>query len=51
MSIRLSSAPHIRTGASTQSLMLNVVIALMPCVAAGVYLFEMNALAVLCMQV
>ncbi len=50
MSIRLSSAPHIRTSASTQSLMLNVVIALMPCVAAGVYLFEMNALAVLCVS-
>ena len=50
MSIRLSSAPHIRTSASTQSLMLNVVIALMPCVAAGVYLFEMSALAVLCVS-
>lgn len=47
MSIRLSSAPHIRTSASTQSLMLNVVIAMMPCVIAGVYLYEMSALTVL----
>ena len=47
MSIRLSSAPHIRTSASTQSLMLNVVIAMMPCAIAGIYLYEISALTVL----
>lgn len=47
MSLILSPAPHIRTSASTQRLMLNVIISLLPCVAAGVYFFGVNAAIVL----
>lgn len=51
MSLILSSAPHIRTANSTQRLMLNVVIALLPCVVAGVYYFGVDAAIVLAVAV
>ena len=47
MSLRLSTAPHIRCGATTTSLMMNVFIALMPCAIAGVYYFGQPALILL----
>ena len=47
MNLRLSTAPHIRSGATTRSLMMNVIIALVPCVIAGIYNFGMDAAVVL----
>ncbi len=47
MSLILSSAPHIRTGNTTTRLMGNVLIALAPCVAAGIYFFGLRAALVL----
>ncbi len=47
MSLILSSAPHIRTGNTTARLMGNVLIALAPCAAAGVYFFGLRAAIVL----
>ena len=40
----VSSSPHIRTKVSTQSIMRDVLIALLPATAAGVFLFGINAL-------
>ena len=47
MNLRLSIAPHIRSGETTSRLMLNVIIALVPCAIAGIYNFGMDALVVL----
>ncbi|MDO4547865.1 MAG: RnfABCDGE type electron transport complex subunit D [Clostridia bacterium] len=47
MNLHLSSAPHIHTRASTRVLMLNVVIALLPCAAAGIWYFGLDAALVL----
>ncbi|MCQ2453038.1 MAG: RnfABCDGE type electron transport complex subunit D [Clostridia bacterium] len=47
MSLILSTAPHIRTPHSTQRLMGNVLISLLPCVAAGIYFFGWAAALVL----
>ncbi len=47
MSLILSSAPHIRTHRSTARLMGNVLIALAPCAAAGIYYFGWRAAVVL----
>lgn len=47
MNLRLSIAPHIRSGETTSRLMLNVIIALVPCAIAGIYNFGVNALVVL----
>ncbi|MGI6237654.1 MAG: RnfABCDGE type electron transport complex subunit D [Candidatus Excrementavichristensenella sp.] len=43
MRLRLSTLPHIRSGETTTTLMLNVLIALVPCVIAGIYNFGWNA--------
>ena len=43
MSLRLSTAPHIRSPRSTRRLMFNVVIALMPCAVCGAYFFGLPA--------
>lgn len=43
MSLILSSAPHVRSKDNTQRLMLNVIIALLPCVAAGIWYFGWQA--------
>ncbi len=40
----ISPAPHIRTGETTRSLMLDVVIALLPAYLWGVYVFGLRAL-------
>lgn len=47
MNLRLSIAPHIRSGETTSRLMLNVIIALVPCAIVGIYNFGVNALVVL----
>ena len=47
MSLRLSTAPHIRSPRSTQRLMLNVIIALLPSCAAGIYFYGIKALIVM----
>jgi len=47
MGLRMSSAPHIRTSANTQTLMRNVLISLLPCVIAGVIYYEMDAVSLL----
>lgn len=39
----VSSPPHIRTSESTSTIMLDVIIALLPCVAAGIYYFGVRA--------
>ena len=44
MKLNLSPAPHVHSPQSTRSLMLNVIIALVPCAAVGVWRFGMNAL-------
>ena len=51
MSLYISSAPHIKAKDTTQKLMLNVVISLLPCVLAGVYLFGVKAAIVLAVAV
>lgn len=47
MTLRLSTAPHIRSAETTGRLMGNVAIALVPCAIAGVYYFGLSALIVL----
>ncbi len=44
MSLRLSTAPHIRSHNSTRRLMGNVLVALLPAAVAGVYYFGFDAL-------
>ena len=51
MSLRISTGPHVLTKESTQTLMLDVLIALAPVTVAGVYLFGMKAVWVLCVSV
>lgn len=46
-----SSSPHIRSGISTQGIMRDVVIALLPAMAAGVYFFQIKALLVILVTV
>ena len=47
MSLRLSTAPHIRSPRSSTRLMLNVIIALMPAAFFGVYNYGVKALMVI----
>lgn len=47
MSLILSTAPHVRSHQTTQKLMLNVIISLLPCAAVGVFFFGLKALMVL----
>ena len=49
MSLRISTAPHVHSPVTTQRLMLYVIIALLPTAAAGVYIFGLSALLVLCL--
>ncbi len=51
MSLRISTAPHVHNPVTTQRLMLYVILALLPTAAAGVYLFGLSALLVLCVSV
>lgn len=43
MQLRISTAPHIRSGVTTQSVMRDVLIALLPCAAVGIYRFGLSA--------
>lgn len=45
--LNVSSSPHVRCSVNTQSLMLDVVIAMLPAAAFGVYNFGFHALLVL----
>lgn len=47
----VSSSPHIHTPLSTRRVMLDVIIALLPAAVAGIVIFGMRALAVLCVTV
>lgn len=47
----LSSSPHVGASDSVRKIMLKVIIALLPAVAAGVWLFGMRALAVIAVTV
>ena len=51
MNLRVSTGPHLLTRENTQTLMLDVLIALAPTTAAGVYLFGLRAAWVLCVAV
>lgn len=42
-----SSSPHIRSGETTQKIMLDVIIALLPALAAGVFYFGFNSLVLI----
>ena len=45
--LNVSSSPHVRCSVNTQNLMLDVVIAMLPAAAFGVYNFGFHALLVL----
>lgn len=49
--IHVSSAPHIRCDVTTERIMQDVVISLIPCGAVGVYLFGLRALLVIALCV
>jgi len=51
MNLRLSPGPHLLSKENTQTLMLDVLIALLPTVAAGIYLFGSKAAWVLSVAV
>lgn len=51
MKLRVSTGPHILARESTRSIMLDVVIALLPTTAAGIYLFGGQAAMVLAVSV
>ncbi|HPE94500.1 MAG TPA: RnfABCDGE type electron transport complex subunit D [Bacillota bacterium] len=42
----VSSSPHIRSNRTTQKIMLDVIISLVPCIVAGAVIFGVRALAV-----
>ena len=47
----VSSSPHIHSPVSTKRIMLDVIIALLPAAIAGIIIFGLRALAVLCVTV
>lgn len=49
--LHVSSSPHVRSKDTTQSIMLDVAIAMIPAAAFGVYQFGLNALLVLLVTV
>ena len=51
MKLYLSTAPHIRSGANTQVLMRDVLIALLPTTAAGIYYFGLSAAMVIAVSI
>lgn len=50
MSFRLSTAPHMLAKDTTRNIMLDVMIALLPTAAAGIYLFGAGAAVLLCVS-
>ena len=51
MKLYLSTAPHIRSGANTQVLMRDVLIALLPTTVAGIYYFGLSAAMVIAVSI
>ena len=51
MKLYLSTAPHIRSGANTQVLMRDVLIALLPTTVAGIYYFGLSAAMVIAISI
>lgn len=51
MSLRLSTGPHILARTRTRSIMLDVIIALIPTTAAGIYLFGWRAAMVIAVSI
>ncbi|MED9959195.1 MAG: RnfABCDGE type electron transport complex subunit D, partial [Christensenellales bacterium] len=51
MKLRLSTGPHILARENTQGIMLDVLIALLPATAAGLYLFGLRAAWILAIAV
>lgn len=49
--ITISATPHVRSNESTQSIMRDVIIALLPATAMGVYRFGMNALLLMLISI
>ncbi|MDI6789102.1 MAG: RnfABCDGE type electron transport complex subunit D [Thermodesulfobacteriota bacterium] len=47
----VSATPHIHSGNSVQKMMLNIIIALIPAIAAGVYFYGMGAVRVVAVSV
>ena len=46
MNLTVASSPHIRGNFSTRRIMLDVVLALLPALAVGIYMFGLRALLV-----
>lgn len=51
MDIYVSASPHIRGDASVRRIMLDVILALLPACAVGIYMFGWNALLLICTSV
>ena len=51
MKLNLSPAPHVHASQTTRALMLNVIIALIPCALAGIWVFGPGALILICLCV
>ncbi|WP_461246624.1 RnfABCDGE type electron transport complex subunit D [Treponema sp. R6D11] len=49
--LKVSSSPHIKNAASTRSIMLDVIIALFPCMIAGLYFFGYRAGVIIAISV
>lgn len=49
MKLNLSPAPHVHASQTTRALMLNVIIALIPCALAGIWVFGPGALILICL--
>ena len=49
--LTVSSSPHIRSKTNTQSIMLDVIIALLPALCVSVYIFGLRALLVVAISV
>ena len=45
--LNVSSSPHVRSNETTQSIMMDVAIAMLPATAFGVFQFGLHALLVL----
>lgn len=51
MALQVSHSPHVRDAATTQSLMRDVIIALLPATFAGWYFFGLRAVLITCLSV
>ena len=45
--LNVSSSPHMKTDANTQSIMIDVIISLIPCICFGIYIFGKKAMIIL----